>query len=201
MVGAEGMRGVVAGRLGDRRLPALIAATAAGDASVLARVLESSYNDLAGGAGSLMARALVCSSPGAADRSARAERESRSALFAYPLDNLMVQPEFCGALGGPVRRPGDGGAVRSERPALFITGTLDDRTPPANAASVRAGFPHSVHLLVENGGHETLPADAVQQAVVDFFLGRDVSGRRLVVPAPTFATLDEARRPPRRPGS
>jgi pimeloyl-ACP methyl ester carboxylesterase len=76
-------------------------------------------------------------------------------------------------------------------PALFLSGDLDGTTPPYQAEEVRWGFPHGVHLIVENGAHETLPAPEVQASVVDFFKGQDVSGRKLVLPRLRFRTPDE----------
>ena len=68
-------------------------------------------------------------------------------------------------------------------PALFISGSLDSNTPPYQAEQVRWGFPNSVHLIVENAGHEsTLPLREVQQAMVDFLKGVDVTARRIVAP-------------------
>jgi len=49
---------------------------------------------------------------------------------------------------------------------------MDSETPPGNAEDVRWGFSNSVHIIVENGFHETLPAREVQDLVVDFFKGQ-----------------------------
>jgi pimeloyl-ACP methyl ester carboxylesterase len=68
---------------------------------------------------------------------------------------------------------------------LFISGSLDSNTPPYQAEQVRWGFPNSVHLIVENAGHEsTLPLADVHKAMVDFLNGVDVSGRRIVAASP-----------------
>lgn len=45
-------------------------------------------------------------------------------------------------------------AIESDVPALFISGTLDSRTPPANADEVRRGFASSTHLVIDGGGHD-----------------------------------------------
>jgi len=79
-------------------------------------------------------------------------------------------------------------------------GQLDDQTPMGNAAVVAGSFSGSVRLVVENGGHELLTASVVRDAVVDFLSGRDVSGRHLRVDPPRFLSIEEALRPPRRPG-
>jgi len=62
-------------------------------------------------------------------------------------------------------------------------------------------LPGSATLVVANGEHELLTQSVVQDAVTDFFAGRDVSGRRLRVDPPRFLSLERALQPPRRPGS
>ena len=51
-------------------------------------------------------------------------------------------------LGADFRAP-----VHSEIPVLFISGTLDGRTPVANAEEVLGGFPNGRHLVIQNAGH------------------------------------------------
>lgn len=64
-------------------------------------------------------------------------------------------------------------------------GSLDSNTPPYQAEEVRWGFPNSVHLIVENAGHESmLPLADVQKAIVYFLKGVDVKGRTPVAPSP-----------------
>ena len=70
---------------------------------------------------------------------------------------------------------------------------MDSETPPSNAEEVRWGFPNSSHIIVENGFHETLPASEVQDIIVDFFKGQDVTGRRVTFTRPVFLTLEQAK--------
>jgi hypothetical protein len=52
--------------------------------------------------------------------------------------------------------------------------------------------------VIENGFHETLPAEGV--IVVDFLKGEDVDDRHIMLQAPHFLSLDEAKHsqgPPR----
>ena len=87
--------------------------------------------------------------------------------------------------------------------ALFLSGSLDSETPPSNAEEVRWGFPNSTHIIVEYGFHETLPSRQVQDVVIDFFSGLDVSGRRVVFERPQFLSSEQAKaqtpQPSRRP--
>jgi fermentation-respiration switch protein FrsA (DUF1100 family) len=84
----------------------------------------------------------------------------------------------------------------STLPALFISGTLDTNTPPFQAEEVRWGFPNSVHLIVENGGHETLPSSEVQTVIADFFKGQDVKGRTVSFERTRFLSVEEAKAQP-----
>ena len=59
------------------------------------------------------------------------------------------------------------------------------------AEELRWGFPNATHLVVENGGHETLPSEEVQSIVVDFFKGQDVSARRVRFDPPRFLSVEE----------
>ncbi|MEM9324704.1 MAG: alpha/beta fold hydrolase [Bacteroidota bacterium] len=44
--------------------------------------------------------------------------------------------------------------MTSDIPTLFITGTLDSRTPVEQVEETRKGFSNAVHIKVENAGHE-----------------------------------------------
>jgi len=63
---------------------------------------------------------------------------------------------------------------------------------------VRWGFPDSSHLIVENGGHETLPGADVQAVIVDFFKGVSVRGRAVSFAPPDFLSVEEAKAQPTR---
>jgi pimeloyl-ACP methyl ester carboxylesterase len=199
-IGRNGFRLLVSGRMGDRRMPAMVVAASRGDWSIATRILEGSYNDLMSGAGSLMARAVVCSSSGSPERRARVAKDTAGSLFGAPVDNHFITSPFCDALGTRVMPPSPSSPVRSVRPALFITGTLDDRTPPQNAEAVRKGFPNSIHVKVENGGHELLPLDSIQRMVIDFFRGTPPTVAALHLPAPRYLSIEESRLPQRLPG-
>jgi pimeloyl-ACP methyl ester carboxylesterase len=97
--------------------------------------------------------------------------------FPYPQVCQVLKLQ---ALPESFRKP-----IISKLPALFISGSLDSNTPPYQAEEVRWGFPNSVHVIVENAGHEsTLTLREVRGLMVDFLLGKDVAGRRIVAPHP-----------------
>jgi len=119
-------------------------------------------------------------------------RESATAPFGAPIDNAFLTTDFCRAVGYgmlPVEFPRP---VRSAVPVLMLTGTLDATNPIENAHDVARGFRGAAVLEVENAAHEALTVPAVQDVVVGFLSGGDVSRRRIAAPMPHFATIAEA---------
>lgn len=199
-VGRDGLRGLVEGQLTDARLPAFVATTERGDLTILTRWVEGMYNDFSGGAGTLMARALNCSGRPSAARRAKVDALASGSMFGPAFDNFASDPAFCDALGGQPPAPQRRSRIPLAVPALFITGQLDDRTPPGNDAALAEEFARSSRLIVANGGHELLPYGPVRDVVVDFFAGRDVHERVLRDDPPRFMSIDDAKQPPRRRG-
>jgi pimeloyl-ACP methyl ester carboxylesterase len=199
-VGGEGLRGLVEGHLTDRRLPAFVATSERDDLTILTRWVEGMYNDFSGGAGTLMARALNCSARPSAARKAKVDSLASRSMFGPAFDNFASDPAFCASLGGQGWAPQEHVRVPIAAPVLFVTGELDDRTPPGNDAALADEFSHSTRLIVTNGGHELLPHGPVRDVVVDFFAGRDVHERVLRDELPRFLSIDEAKQPPRRRG-
>lgn len=198
-IGLEGLQTILVGRITDPRLPALIATLRKGDTSVLTRMVEPVYRDLSAGGGSLMARALVCSAPSTPATHAKAMAEALRSNFGYPFDNLIVEAGFCSRLG--IAPASTDGRVASDRPTLFISGTLDDRTPPANVEQLLSSFPNGRHLVVNNGGHELLVYPFIRDAVVRFLSGRSPVSLHAEVHRPRFLSIAEARLPQHRPGT
>lgn len=186
-VGSIGLRWLLRIQASDARtyadLPALLLALDRGDHAGLARRLEPLYN---GFRRSAMAMAVDCAFGWSPARMERARAEAAGAVF----DNVNLQwsTGICAIPGLPRRSRESDTPVFSTIPTLFISGTLDPITPPFQAEEVRWGFPNAAHLVVENGGHETLPSAAVQRIVADFLSGADVSDRRVSFAPPRFTT-------------
>lgn len=193
-IGAAGIQAILGSDLNDWRarfLPALVASLARGDSTLLLRRVEDLVNTTSAGI-SVMQVAADCASGASPERRSRVGREAKVSLFGN-VRNMLVNPAFCDLVGTPEL----GGAFRepiySPVRTLFLTGAMDAITPTFQAEEVRWGFPNGVHLIVENGWHDILPFDDVQQAALDFFAGQDVRGRRIVAPATRFATVAEAK--------
>lgn len=191
-VGKFGVQAVLARLLGDGRalplLPALVSSLSRGDTTLLAGQMDPLYNGFTSLSG--MNLAVNAASGWSREREARVRREAKDAVLGgidqfsqREIRRLLGVTDIGLALRAPLWSPA---------PALFLTGSLDGTTPPYQAEEARWGFPNSVHLIVQNGSHETLPAEAVQEVVTAFFAGEDVSGRRIALPPPRFLSLSEA---------
>ena len=155
------------------RLPRLSAAMDNGDFVPLAetiRRLRQFY-----GALPLMPLAMDGASPTSAARRRRVNSLVAKSIFGntvnFPTANLAA------ALGIPKLPQIYVFPLRSDVPALFISGTLDSRTPPANAEEVRRGFRHSAHLVIDGGGHDNdlfFASSAIIDRIDDFLAGRSV---------------------------
>lgn len=176
-------------------IPALLASLAQGDTALFQPQVEELYNSLNAGVSS-MTMAMICAAPIPPARRARVAHEAPHALLGDAA-NLQLRPEVCAAVG--VRPEGPQPPLWSLVPALFISGTLDGNAPPFQAEQVRWGFPNGVHIIVENAGHESLPAKEVQAVVADFFRGLDMSGRQVRLDPPQFPSVEEAKAAPRQP--
>jgi pimeloyl-ACP methyl ester carboxylesterase len=195
-IGADALRSILVQDLGDGTdfivFPALFLTIERGDPSILAWFAEKRYNQISGGT-DLMPLAMRCS----AGRTEARERERRVEAAASPFGNWVnfPYPDVCAVLppvdhGESYRSP-----LVSDVPVLFISGTLDNNTPPFQAEQLRWGMPRATHLIVLNAGHEDmLPMDAVQAAIADHLAGMDVSNRVIALPPPDFMSVEEAKR-------
>ena len=191
-VGREGLQTLLMQTMDSPRFPALVVSLDQGDTRVLSRLIEPLYNSFSRGGSSLMARAINCAMGASPARVARAKAEAEWTVLGLPFDDVMMSPDYCQAIGAAEPDAESWRPFASDVPTLFLSGSLDSNTPPSQAEEVRYGFGRGVHLVVENGGHETLPIAAVQEAVVDFFRGVDVGGRRLTAGPISFLAVEEA---------
>ena len=185
-IGKEGFQYLLRRDIGDTNDLAnvikLIRDTAKGDYGMLTRFAERRFAGFGGGA-SMMGYAMDCASGIPRERLARIEREMPSGLLGA-MTNFPF-PQVCEAIKVPQLPDSFRAPVVSTIATLFVSGSLDSNTPPYQAEQVRWGFPNSVHVIVENAGHEsTLPLPDVHKLMVDFLTGVDVSGRRIIAASP-----------------
>ena len=199
-IGPDALRRILLVDIGDGNdfpvFPALLQTIDQGDTSILAWFVEKRYNQIAG-AIDLMPLGMECSSGATANRQQEIDAEAKVSIFGNSMN--LFYPEICAAL--PPVDLGDAyrGPLASNARVLFISGTLDSNAPPYQAEALRFGMPRATHIVVDNAGHEdTLPNREVQNAMVDFFAGKDVSNRHIALPAPRFLNIEEAKKDRRR---
>lgn len=187
-VGKFGLQWLIVRDLGDTNdlpnFPAFLHTIDRGDYSMLARLVERRFNEYSAGI-SMMTLVMDASSGATRERDARIAREAKTALlgnvmnFPFPeIGEVFGNPD----LGDVFRSP-----IHTNVPTLFVSGTLDNNTPPYQADEVRRAFKQSAHIVIANAGHESmLDKPQVRQAIVDFLLGKDVSRVKIALPLLQF---------------
>jgi pimeloyl-ACP methyl ester carboxylesterase len=170
-----------------KRFPAVALAMSKGDFSFLAQVSFSARRD---SIGSAMSFVMDCASGVSRERWAQIKREETSRMVGSLID--FPFPEICEAWGNPDLGSTFRSPVSSKLPVLFISGTLDGRTPISNADEVRRRFPNSVHLIVEQAGHvdASMFKPKTVEVMLEFLKVHPVSTTRVASPPLEFPTLN-----------
>jgi pimeloyl-ACP methyl ester carboxylesterase len=142
------------------------------------------------GIGSAMTFMMDCASGQTAARREQIQREAKGTLLE-DFFNLPF-PEVCEHwkapdLGDEFRSP-----LRSDVPVLFISGTLDARTPVSNAEEYRKGFSNSTHIIIEGAVHSDplfLSSPKIQEGMIEFLRGQPVTTTKISLPPMKFAPL------------
>ena len=179
-------RVLIANAMGDRddveQLPGIVATLAeVGWAPIAAAVLELRRRPLNSG----MTFAMDCASGATPARSGQIAAEAPNTLLGDAMN--FPFPEICQAWNVPDLGDGFRAPLTSDIPVLFVSGTIDGRTPPTNAAEVAAGFPNARQLWVERAGHNELATDPqIVDAILQFLRGEANVPDRVVLPALRF---------------
>lgn len=191
LVGEAGLLYILRRDIGDTNdtpwIPSFVYETLNGNYARLTQMAARRFPPLEG-AMNLMGEATDCASGVSAARRAVIEAQERTSIWSHMINAPF--PEVCdaigvSALGDAFREP-----VVSDVPTLLISGTLDSNTPPDQTNDTARTLSRSTHLVVANAGHETpLSTSAVHDVIVDFFTGKDVSGRRVSLPAPKILPI------------
>ncbi len=174
------MQYIVANNIGTTvtaRFPALFYRASKGDFTNPAQVwLNQSRSEI----GSAMSFMMDCASGQTAARRERIAREAKGTLlediFNFPF------PDVCEAwkapdLGDEFRAP-----LKSDVPVLFISGTLDARTPVSNAEEYRTGFPNSTHIIIAGAVHSDplfLSSPKIKEGMMEFLRGQPVTTTKI----------------------
>lgn len=88
-------------------------------------------------------------------------------------------------LGDAYRRP-----VASTVAVLLVSGTLDARTPVAQAEELARGFPNARQLVIEGASHDDdlfLSSPEIVRSMVAFLKGGEPTASRIVLAPLRFA--------------
>ena len=181
---------IVANNIGTTvtaNFPALFYRASKGDFTNPAQVFLNISRE---GIGSAMSYMMDCASGQTAARREQIQREAKGTLledlFNFPF------PEICEEwkapdLGDVFRSP-----VVSDVPVLFISGTLDARTPISNAEEYRKGFRNSSHIIIEGAVHSDplfLSSPKIKESMMEFLRDQPVTTTRITLPLMKFAPL------------
>ncbi|MHC6216839.1 alpha/beta fold hydrolase [Stenotrophomonas acidaminiphila] len=171
----------------QRMLPLLLREAEAGDYALLAGFVLMMRESL--GTFRAMPLAMDIASGQSPQHRALAEAQARDSLFGDALN--FPFPELADGLGLIDLGESFRGPLRSDVPVLFISGTLDGRTPPANARALLPGFSQGRQLLVRGASHDNelwLGNADIAANIAGFLAGRPLAVEALDVPLPTFVT-------------
>lgn len=167
--------------------PAIFYRASKGDFSDLAQVW---VNNTRGSVGSAMSYMMDCASGQTTERRERIAREAKGTLLE-DLSNFPF-PDVCEEwkapdLGDEFRAP-----VMSDVPVLFISGTLDARTPVSNAEEYRKGFPKSTHMIIDGAVHSDplfLSSPKIKDGMLEFLRGQPVTTTSITATPMRFMPL------------
>jgi pimeloyl-ACP methyl ester carboxylesterase len=171
---------IVANNIGTTdtaRFPALFYRASKGDFTNPAQVwLNQSRSEI----GSAMSYMMDCASGQTAARRELIEREANNTLlgdlFNFPF------PDICTVWKAPDLGDGFRAPLRSDVPVLFISGTLDARTPISNAEEYRKGFTNSTHIIIEGAVHSDplfLSSPKIKEGMLEFLRGQPVTNTKI----------------------
>jgi pimeloyl-ACP methyl ester carboxylesterase len=186
-LGRFGLQLVLLADLGDTNdlaaFPLLVASIEDGETEIVTWFVQKRFNGFA--------RVPVLTFVNRGASGATAARWKRiakeAAVSPFGSTRTLFSPEIDVALGSADLGDAFRSPVKSDVPTLFISGTLDAHTPPHQAERIRAGLPHSGHLVVEYAGHDDLMRlPEVQQRILDFLAAGKPADERLTSPPLRF---------------
>ena len=167
----------------SERLPALLTWMEEGDFDALARHLRDERTSTP--LWTAMSWIMDGASGASAERLAAIEAEAGSCLLGDAVN--FPFPGIAAAWGAPDLGDAYRGPLVSDVPVLFLTGTLDARTPASNARELMEHLPNAHLITVEHAGHDL---NWVQKELRDawsaFLAGEPIDVTHVEAPPPRF---------------
>ncbi len=178
VVGPEELRAAANNFLGEREdIQELLAAAAPVLGGDLTAIAEGALESRRGNRRSAMALSMDCASGVSEERRALIQEQTPGSLLGNRSWSLWAScPHWPVAdLGDDFREP-----VVSDVPVLFVSGSLDGKTPVENGLDALGGFANGRHLVVDGGSHDDdllVVSPEILEAIVAFLDGREPPGR------------------------
>jgi pimeloyl-ACP methyl ester carboxylesterase len=131
-----------------------------------------------GNASSVMSIAMDCASGLSQKRQVQIQTEMPNALFSNAINDPF--PEICNSVNYTKVDKSFYKPVKSDVPVLFISGTLDGRTPVSNAEIAAKGFLNISHLIIDGAGHSDplfLSSPKILETMQNFMSGNKLAAK------------------------
>jgi pimeloyl-ACP methyl ester carboxylesterase len=175
---------ITARGLGDLRflqqLPRRYLAMSHGDYAWLGEEVLKSRRSFLGNA---MSYCMDSASGVSPERMAEVARQASLSLLEDVMD--LPFPYVSSVWGVPDLGPEFRSPITTDVPVLFISGSLDGRTPPSNVKDLGNGFANSRHILVRGGTHSSsklVSVPAIRAAMSTFLRGEAVTDPQAEIP-------------------
>jgi pimeloyl-ACP methyl ester carboxylesterase len=162
------------------KLPATIAEMKRGDYS---RYAHAAIDMGTGVRLSLMSLQMDCASGASAQRQTRIAAEMDGSILGNAINDPF--PQICEFVDAPDLGAGFRSLAPSDVPILFISGTLDGRTPVSNTEEIRPYFSNNQHIVIAGAGHGDdlfVGTGKILQGMREFMRGQPVSELALDIP-------------------
>ncbi len=169
-------------------LPDLVSRLERGDWTALALLAARQRS---GEAPRAMPVAMDCASGASEARRKRIAEEASRTLLGDAIN--LPFPDLCAALNVPDLGDAFRAPLKSDVPALLISGTLDGRTPPRQAAELAAGMPNAVQVVIDGAGHSDplfLSSPQILLAMQEFMRTGKTAHTRIQVTPKRFDSIE-----------
>jgi pimeloyl-ACP methyl ester carboxylesterase len=196
-IGKFDLQQVTAGLLGTREgktsIPALYYHLSIGkyDSPIVQAMARQIVDQRTGPVGSAMGVAMDCTSGASVTRRRLIQQQASESLLGSDIDFPI--PDVCAACGLQELPDSFRASFRCDVPTLFVSGSLDGRTPPTNAEEVRQGFSDSRSLVIAGAGHGHelfISSPEIKEAMLEFMTSGTVSTKTIQLPPIQFKELD-----------
>ena len=199
-LGRADLEQIVAGMLGGRegleKLPAMLLAfrNRQWSSPLVQSAAEEMVELRTGSLGTLMSLAMDCSSGGSKARLAEIRAQVRKTLLGSAMN--FPFPGICQGVNVPVIPQAERMPVHSKVSVLFVSGSLDGRTPVENVKKLKDGFPFSTQAVIEGAGHGNdlfVSSLEIAPLMVNFMKNGEVTTTNIDLPPLRFAIPEPAK--------